>query len=220
MSVSDCGIVLFYSPGACSRVALNALEEAGVDYTARFVDFSRAEQKSPAFLGLNPKGKVPALNWQGRILTESPAILWFLAKTYPKAGLVPDSDGDFAAAGVLSDLCWCSSALHPMARQMIAPMKWTVAEAEGSGISDDGWAKFRPECDRISDRLAAAPWWYGDVWSIMDVYLYWLFSQAERFTSFSLRNYPALAAHGARVMARPSYQRALEREARGAVKPG
>ena len=78
---------LYFAPGTCALASHIALEEAGADYTAERLDFKNNQQNSPEYLAINPKGRVPALVTDRGILTETPAILAFIAQTFPKAKL-------------------------------------------------------------------------------------------------------------------------------------
>ena len=92
---------LYYAPGTCALASHIALEEAGANYTAVRLDFKANQQQSPDFLKLNPKGRVPALVTDRGILTENPAILAYIAQTFPAAKLAPLDDA-FAFAQVQS----------------------------------------------------------------------------------------------------------------------
>lgn len=202
-------IILFQFPGACSRVTMTALEEIGLDYEDRFVDLRTDAQKKPDYLKLNPKGKVPALSVDGRVRTENAVILYFLHQQYPQAGLLPTADGRIDNQQGLSDLVWCSSTIHPIVRQVRAPMKWTLGEVDG--VEADGIEKFRKECAMLSERFSKGGWWYGDAWSIVDVYLCWAYRTCEG-AGFPLDDYPAVRDHDRRLSKRASVQRALARE--------
>lgn len=202
-------IILYSYPGACSRVTMCALEEAGIAYKTSWIDITTMGQYSADYLTQNRKGKVPALGVDGQTLTENPAILTFLHQTNPNARLLPQNGNPLTDAQGLSDLVWCSGMLHPMVRQIRAPQKWTTGEVEG--VRADGMAKLAKECDYIDARLGAAEWWYGADWSIVDTYLYWVTSTAEK-SGFLVANYPAITAHSKRVRARPSFQRTLSHE--------
>ena len=89
-------LTLHTAPGSCSRASHIALEEAGLDYQARFVDFAKADQRQPDFLAINPKGRVPALVTDRGVLTEGPAILAYVAGLAPQARLAPTDPFDFA----------------------------------------------------------------------------------------------------------------------------
>lgn len=201
--------IVFFSPGACSRVTMTALEQAGVDYGARWIDIAKGQTSSPEYLAINPKGKVPALSVSGRIITENPAILQFLSHQFPDAGILPVTDDPVEKAMLLADLCWCSSALHPSVRQTFRPEKWTTSNPEG--VREDGLAKMAQESLSIANRVGTG-WWHGDSWSIVDAYICWAYTIAER-GGFPTSDYPILARYLERAASWPAYQRAVAREA-------
>ena len=82
---------LYYAPGTCALASHIALEEAGAAYTAERLDFKNNQQTSPQYLAINPKGRVPALVTDRGILTETPAILAYIAQSFPQAKLVPST---------------------------------------------------------------------------------------------------------------------------------
>ena len=83
---------LFYTPGTCARASHIALREAGAEFELQRIDFARTEQRSEAYLKINPKGRVPALETDHGILTETPAILAYIAQLYPNANLAALDD--------------------------------------------------------------------------------------------------------------------------------
>jgi glutathione S-transferase len=202
-------IILFMYPGACSRVTMTALEEAGVDYEDRTVNLGAGVQFGAEYLTINRKSKVPMLSVDGRTLTENAAILAYLDRRYPQAALLPHRDDPLDAAQGLSDLIWCSSTLHPEVRQVRAPQKWTTGDP--TEVRADGLRKFAKDCAYIGERVGEGRWWYGTSWSIIDTYLYWAYSTAA-IGGFPLHDYPQLLAHAQRVRARPGFQRARARE--------
>lgn len=201
-------ITLYHFPAACSRVTMNALEEIGLAYEDVGVNMRTFEQKDPAYLRINPKGKVPAIDFDGRLMTENAAILWFLHTRYPEAAILPASDDPLAAHEGLIDLVWCSGTIHPVVRQIRMPAKWTGGDP--AGVKADGIEKFAKECSAIADRIGGG-WWYGSHWSIVDTYIYWAYSTAAK-GGFALDNYPILVSHAERVRSRPAFLRALARE--------
>lgn len=201
-------ITLYHFPAACSRVTMNALEEIGLPFDTVAVNMRTAEQQGAQYLAINPKGKVPAVALGDVVMTENAAILWFLHQNHPDAGLLPRSGDALQDHKGLIDLVWCSGTIHPIVRQVRMPMKWTTGESEG--VRADGIAKLRLECGKISDRIGEG-WWYGSTWSIIDTYLYWAYSTAEK-GGFPLGEFPVLAAHAERVRARPAFARVLARE--------
>jgi len=89
---------LYYAPGTCALASHIALEEAGADYSATRLDFKANQQQSPDYLGINPKGRVPALVTDRGILTENPAILAYVAQSAPDKKLMPEDAFAFAQA--------------------------------------------------------------------------------------------------------------------------
>ena len=85
---------LFYAPNACSLAPHIALNEAGADYEAVKVDTADGEQRSAAYLAINPKARVPSLATDRGILTEVPVLLGFIARNFPKAELAPSDSFD------------------------------------------------------------------------------------------------------------------------------
>ena len=110
---------LFYSPGSCALASHIALEEVGAAYTAARIDFSKSEQRSPEYLTINPKGRVPALVTDDGILTETPAILAFIAQSFPQAKLAP-LDDPFAFARIQAFNSYLCSTVHGRTRTACA----------------------------------------------------------------------------------------------------
>src|ERR1700704_5423447 len=85
-------LTLYFAPGSSSMAVHMALHEIGVPFEARPMSFKRRDMHAPEFLALNPEGKVPVLLIDGRPLTEVAAILFYLAKRFPDAELLPRDD--------------------------------------------------------------------------------------------------------------------------------
>ena len=200
---------LFHAPGACSRVPLNALEELRLPFEDRPLALMRGEQKSSEYLAVNAKGKVPALQVGDRIISENPAILFYLATQFSEGRLLPDLDDAVGRTQALADLVWCASALHPLVRQIYLPQLFTAADT--APVRDFAIQAFKPVAASIASRLAGQPWWYGEQWSIMDVYICWLMGIAQ-LGGASEASPPSIVDHIQRVRARPSFARALARE--------
>jgi len=192
-------------------VALTALEEVGEPFDVHTVVFMRGENRSPDFLAINPKGKVPALAIDGLNLSENVAILDYLANRFPDAALLPAADTPAARAERLADLAFCAATLHPIVTRIrISPM---IAGPQAARAVYEGACKaMDPNFAMIEARLSDRPWWYGDQWSVMDAYLNWVFARVEG-ARYDTARFPAFSAHHAAHTARPSTQRMLAREA-------
>jgi len=202
-------ITLYHTPAACSRVTLNALEEIGVPFEDHAISLVAGQQKSAEYLAINPKGKVPALKIGDRLLTENAAIVYYLHTQHPEAALLPVEGGAIGPNQGLEDLVWCGATLHPIMRQIRAPQRYSIENLEA--IRACGITLITPILDGIAERLSAGRWWYGGAWSILDVYIYFIYSTVAG-AGFDLSPWPVLAEHTVRVRARPSFVRALARE--------
>src|SRR5215467_2851422 len=109
-------LTLYFAPGSSSMAPHIALQEIGAPFEAKPLSFARKENQTPAFLALNPEGKVPTLVVDGRPLTEVAAILFYLAKRFPAAALLPKDDAE-AEAQVVSWMSFIASTLHPARRR-------------------------------------------------------------------------------------------------------
>lgn len=203
-------IKLFMAPGTCARVTAICLEEAGLDFETKVVRFMRGEHRSPEYLLLNPKGKVPTLYIDGNTLTENAAIVTYLNDRFPEASLLPKTETTLERVRLLEDLSFCASTLHPIVTRIrmspffagpeCALKVWTLgceAMAENFAL--------------IESRLAAQRWWYDETWSALDAYLYWVFWRVAG-AEFDVSAYPNYRDHAARMEQRPSVKRALARE--------
>ena len=203
-------IVLYAAPGSCSRVPCIALEEIDLPFEYRPVVFMKGEHKAPGYRKLNPKGKVPCLVIDGEPLTENVAILSHLNTRFPTAGLLPPVVSELERARQLADLCFCSATLHPIVTRIRMPHLFAAPDAARS-VFDAGCEAMREYFQLIEERLVTNLWWYGDTWSAMDGYLYWVFWRVDG-ASFPTADYPCFSDHAKRVEQRPAVQRALARE--------
>ncbi|MEM9841199.1 MAG: glutathione S-transferase family protein [Pseudomonadota bacterium] len=199
---------LHYFPRACSMVTLNALVEAKLDYQVNVVNIMTGEQKSPDYLKIHPGGKVPALQVGERVLTENAAILLYLDAIAPEAGLLPQSTDPLERAQSVSELIWCASSFHPAIRQVRMAMRFT--DGDPSGVRAKGVEFSQAMFAQADARLSQGEWWFGDAWSIVDVYVNWCVMTAISAEPSLLAPCPSLQAHMQRVHARPSFQTAMQ----------
>ena len=183
-------LTLFFSPGSSSMAVHIALHEIGVDFERRLVSLAKGEQHKPEYLAVNPEAKVPTVLIDGRPLTEVAAILYYLAKRFPEAGLWP-AGGLEAEAQAISWMSFIASTIHPARR--IGPERWR----EVFGIAER--------------RLAGSEWTVGH-YSIADIHLFRLYWRFVNSLKPNLRDYPGLSAHYERMMARPAVRQTIEIE--------
>ena len=201
-------MTLYFAPDSCARVPLIALEEIGRPYTLEVVAFMKGQHKSPEYLALNPKGKVPMLMVDGEPLTENVAILSWLAERFPEVGLLPNSDDSLARARVIADLAYCASGLHPIVTRLRIPQFFCDTPEGSRRIFEMAEIAMRPNFAVIDGRLAKNRWWYGDRWSIVDAYINWVWFRVTG-TQFDGLAYPNLGRHDAEMKQRPAVARAL-----------
>ena len=204
---------LFVSPGSCARVPTIALEEVGVPFDTELVRTAINQQKSPEYLKVNPKGKVPVLVVDGVPMSENVAILSWINRTFPDANLLPKAADDFEACQQIGDLAFCSGTVHPFVTRIAMPMKF-ISDVDLSFdiVRSKGKEDMQPVMAMINDRLANQPWWYGDDWSVVDGYLFWVWWRITG-VGFDPAPFPHIQDHISRIQERPSVQRAMAREA-------
>ena len=207
-------LTLFYSPGACSLASHIALEESGLPFEARRVDFAKAEQRSPDYLRLNPKGRMPALVEDGHVITENPAILRYVARKAPEAQLWPE---DPRADAACAEWCaWSSSGIHVAYAHVRRAERYATSEAALAEVVEKGKATAREIWEQVETKLAsvAKPWAAGEHYSVADPYLlvFWLWGRGAVLGYDMATEFPAWTAHTKRLLERPAVRRALERE--------
>ena len=206
---------LYFSPGACSLASHIALEEAGADYTAERVNFKANEQTGPGYLKINPKGRVPALVPDKGVLTENPAILTFIAQSFPKAQLAPFDD-PFAFAQVQSINSYLCSTVHIAHAHKMRGYRWASEESSFADMKRKVPETMAASFALIERELLKGPWVMGEQFTICDPYLYTLGGWLEG-DGVDLAKLPNVAAHRKRMEQRPAVQKAVADEQASAV---
>ena len=199
---------LYYSPGACSIGIHVLLEEIGKPYEAIAVNLREGEQYRPGFTAVNPKSKVPTLaRDDGAVLTEYPAIAYWLAKSNPFANLLPDDVDEQARALELLDYAVATIHMQGFARQFRSsnftpnPADEDAVKAKGKEIAEKGFA--------LLDKALEGKEYAVGKFSIADSAIFYVCFWAKRVGIALSGN---VAAHFARMNARPSVQRVLQQE--------
>jgi glutathione S-transferase len=201
---------LYYAPHTCSLASHIALEEAGAAYSLKRIDFAAEEQRQPPYLAINPKGRVPTLVTPRGTLTETPAMLAFIAMTFPEATLAPIDD-PFAFAEIQAVNSYlCSTLLVAHAHRMrgyrwaddpvaVRAMQRKVPESVGA-------------CYELIDRhMLKEPWVMGDRYTISDPYLFTLAQWLED-DGVDPARVPRVMAHRRRVSERAAVRKAMADE--------
>ena len=183
-------LALYFAPGSSSMAVHIALHEIGAPFEPRPMSFHKQDMRRPEFRAINPAGKVPTLVIDGRPLTEVAACLFYLAKRFPSANLLPAKDIE-AEAHAVSWMSFIASTLHPARRQGLEHVNdvWQIAET----------------------KLGNRPWAMGD-YSIVDIHLFRLFWRMARSLKPAPGTLPNLFRHHERMMIRPAVKRTIEIE--------
>jgi len=199
-------MTLYYAPGACSMAAHIVLEESGEAYTPQQVDFAKAEQRTEAFLKINPQGRVPALRLDnGEVLSENTAILPYLGKRF---GLWPTDA--LADARALSVIGLFAASVHPAHAHVGRPERYTADQSAFPGIKEAGLKTFHGYLKQIDEKLAGREW-LSERYSVLDPYgfVFYTWGVRRELPMAELKNYTAFKD---RMMQRPAVQRVVEQE--------
>lgn len=199
-------LTLYVAPGTCALASLIALEEAGAHYRAVKLDFAQGEQRGEAYLRINPKGRVPALATDRGILTETPAILAYIAQTQPGAGLAP-LDDPFAFAEMQAFNSYLCSTVHVNHAHRPRGSRWADEPASLEDMKRKVPQTMTAAMRLIEDDYLKGPWVLGERYSVADGYLFTIAGWLEG-DSVDLSRLPRVVDHRVRMAARPAVQRA------------
>lgn len=186
-----------------------ALEEAGGPYEVHRLSFADDEQRKAPYLALNPKSRVPSLETDRGVITETPAILGYVARSFPAARLAPEGDA-FAMAQTESLMAYLASWVHPAAAHRLRGYRWADDPVAIADMRRKAPEVFGEAMRLIDTQLFRGPWALGDAYSICDPYLYVITSWLPR-DGLDMADFPRLADHYARVDARPATKAVLAR---------
>ncbi|HLT76605.1 MAG TPA: glutathione S-transferase N-terminal domain-containing protein [Ferrovibrio sp.] len=199
-----------FSPGACSLATHIALEEAGATFTPKPTYTRKGQTRTPEYLALNPKGKVPLLIVDGKPLTENTAILTFLSRSYPNAKLLPAGDA-LKEAEALSFIAWCASGVHPVMSRFFGPQNFCDLPDSADNVKALAAKATAANFALIEKALEGKDWVFGE-WSVADAYIFVFYNWATKL-GLDVSQYPNYGKHFERMKQRPAVQRALAREA-------
>lgn len=203
---------LYFAPGTCARVSLTALEEIGEPFETRLVAFMRGDHRSADFLAVNPAGKVPALVTDEGTITQNTAILWYLARRYPQANLLPFASSPMGQAQLIRQLAHFSADVHPLVSRIAVPFLFAGSPEGQAQVRESGMTAIRLHLHAFEETLSQTHWLTGENWSVLDSYLGWVWFRIMG-AGFDGSAFPKIAAHYDRLKSRPAVQRCLAREA-------
>jgi glutathione S-transferase len=205
-------LTLYFAPNTVSLATIIVLEEVGAPYVLERVDLTKGEQRSAAYLELNPLGRVPTLRTEHGLLSETPALLTFLARSIPAAALLPTAA--FLEARALSFLSYLASTVHVAHAHRMRGSRWSddmdaIASMQRK-VPESVLAAF----SLIEHHKLQGPWVLGEQFSVCDAHLFTLAQWLEA-DGVDTTKLPRVVEHRGRMLQRPATQRALAAERAG-----
>jgi glutathione S-transferase len=206
-------LTFYFAPNTCALATHIALEEAGAEYRTVRVDFAANGQRSAEYLEVNPKGRVPSLVTDRGVLTETPALLLYVAQTFPAANLAP-LDDPFALAEVQAFASYLCSTVHVAHAHRMRGYRWTDDPAAISAMQKKVPQSVGEAFGLIERQMLKGPWVMGERYTYCDPYLFTL-AQWLELDGVDLAALPRVADHRRRMTDRPATRRAIAQEVGG-----
>jgi len=202
-------LTLYYAPGTCALATHLALEFSGAPYEAKRLDFRQQQQRTPEYLRVNPKGRVPALVTDRGVLTETPALLQYIAQSFPQAGLAPLDDPFLLARGNEFNSFLCST-VHVNHAHKGRGYRWVDADdtAALEAMKNKVAQTMAESFTLIEERMLQGPWVLGERFSTSDPYLYTL-ARWLGGDGVDVNRFPKVADHMRRMEAQPQVQKVV-----------
>jgi glutathione S-transferase len=201
---------LYYAPGTCALASHITLEEVGAPYSAERLNFKNNQQQSADYLKINPKGRVPALVTDSGVLTETPAILAFIAQSFPQAKLAP-LDDPMAFAQVQSINSYLCSTVHVAHAHKGRGYRWATEETSFADMKRKVPESMTACFSLIERDMLKGPWVMGEQYTICDPYLYTISGWLQG-DGVDLSKLPKVVAHRKRMEERPAVATVLAEE--------
>ena len=205
---------LFYAANTCALASHIALQDSGADYETVRLDFRSNDQRKPEYLAINPKGRVPALITDAGILTETPAILAFIAQTFPQSRLAPLDDA-FAFARIQAFNNYLCATVHVAHAHRVRGYRWVDGDDVAAiAAMQKKVPQSVAECfDLIEREMFVGPWVMGDSYTICDPYLFTLAQWLET-DGVDPARFPKVLDHRQRMSDRTAVKTVLAEELR------
>lgn len=203
-------LTLFFSPGACSMASHIGLEECGAQFELKPVALAKGEQRTPEYLKINPRGRVPALRLDdGSVLTENTAILTYLGLRFPEKGLMPADPA--AAARCISMMAWLSNSVHPAFTHIFRPERFCEDPSGQPAVKETGKKTFWAALQEIDGLVAGKTWMQGEQFTACDPYALVFYGWGKRI-ELPVKDLAHYTAWKQRMIERPAVRKVLERE--------
>jgi glutathione S-transferase len=198
---------LYYAPNTCALATHLALEWAQAPYTAIRVDFKSQEQRSPEYLAINPKGRVPALVTDRGVLTETPSLLQYVAQTYPESGLAP-LDDVFLLARMNEFNSYLCSTVHVNHAHKGRAARWSDDPSACESMAKKVPQNIADNFALIEESFLQGPWVLGERFSTSDLYLFTI-ARWIHLHGIGMAQFPKVAAIAQRLKEQSQVQRVL-----------
>ena len=202
-------LTLYFSPGACSLASHIGLEETGAPYELKPILLAKGQQRTEEYLKINPRGKVPSLSIDGKILVENTAILTYLARRFPEKRLMPTDPAEEARC--IATMCWFSSIVHPSYQRANRPERFAEGEVAQAAVKETGRKSFWANCQEIDSMIQGKDWVMGSEYTLVDPYALVFYGWGVR-GGFPMKELSAYTAWQERMMKRPTVRKSVEAE--------
>jgi glutathione S-transferase len=201
-------LTLYFAPMTCALVPFITLNEAGADFELNAINTRKGGNRTPEFLKLNPKHKVPVLIIDGEPLTENVAIQVWIHRQFPKANLLPADPKQEIKA--ISLMAFCASGIHPKLTPNARPENYCDLPGSEESVKRVANKLLFEDLKVVEDLLAGREWFFPH-FTACDAYFFWCFKRAISF-KLDVAGFRNCMAHYERMQKRPSVQKALARE--------
>lgn len=203
-------LTLYFAPGTCALATHIALAESGLPYELKRLNMAEGEQRSEAYLKINPKGRVPALVTDKGALNETVALLVYIAQTAPEKRLAP-LDNPFLLAQMQAFNAFMTSTVHVNHAHGRRGSRWADQQSSIDDMKQKVPQTMRDAFRLVEDDFLAGPYVLGEDYSVADAYLFAMARWLESDT-VDIAEFPKVKAHYDRMLARPAVARALAEE--------
>jgi len=197
----------YYAPKTCALATHIVLEHVGADYEAIKLNFRENQQRSKEYLAVNPKGRVPALVTDRGVITETPALLLYLAQTYPQSKVAP-LDDPFELAEMQAANSWFCSTVHVAHAHGPRGSRWSDDSAAQQSMKAKVSQNMGDCFDWVEKELLRGPWVMGASFTVADPYLFtmasWLATDGVEMSKF-----PRVAEHYKRMLEMPAVRKVM-----------
>jgi glutathione S-transferase len=202
-------IKLYYAPGACSLASHLAIEDVGLPYETVRLNTGQGDQRKPEYLAINPRGRVPTVIVDGKVLTENVGIMTYFGGGYPKANIWPKDTWHQAKA--ISTMAWLSNTVHTTFAHLFRPERYVDDDTSREALKAKARTMYWDQLKEIDGLLAGRKWAVGTSYSVVDGYLlvFYRWGNRNQFPVKTLANYAALMD---RVLARPTVKKVMADE--------